>query len=81
MAGGELSDLSGTPTHGLHHGPGNGDDPVDPGARPVGKTHFQEILGWNLPIRQFFYRSHEKYFEKSENFVCICEKMGYNRME
>jgi hypothetical protein len=23
----------------------------------------------------------EKIFEKSENFVCICGKMGYNKME
>ena len=25
--------------------------------------------------------SSEKIFKKSENFVCICRKMGYNKME
>ena len=28
-----------------------------------------------------FPASGEKNFEKSENFVCICGKMGYNKME
>jgi len=26
-------------------------------------------------------RSGEKFFQKSENFICICGKMGYNKME
>ena len=45
-------------------------------ASPV--CRFLENCGKNVAASA---ASGEKFFEKSENFVCICGKMGYNKVE
>lgn len=54
---------------------------MDPGTGKMVPARIPGILAGGIRIIRPFDGSGENFFEKSKNFVCICEKMGYNRME
>ena len=54
----------------------------------LGKHHGKAAAAALFPVlakpwknMEFSCISYKNFFEKSKNFVCICGKMGYNRME
>lgn len=66
--------------HGLYPGDAGRACPLGIYRRPVAAAGVLSFLGlYGRPFR-FFADSLEKIFEICKNFVCICEKMGYNRM-
>jgi len=48
---------------------------------PAAASGFSENLANNWVNLEVFAASRQKNFEIFENFDCICEKMGYNKME
>ena len=66
--------------HGLYPGDPGWACPVGIDRRPMAPAGVLSFLGLYGRRFRFFTDSLEKIFEICKNFVCICEKMGYNSM-
>ena len=66
--------------HGLYPGNAGRACPLGIYRRPVAAAGVFSFLGLSGCRFWFFADSLEKIFEICKNFVCICEKMGYNRV-
>ena len=78
-----LCELCGVPLrypHGLYPGDAGRACPLGADRRPVASAGLLSFLGLSGRPFRIFADSLEKIFEICKNFVCICEKMGYNRV-
>ena len=65
---------------GISAGDGKRNFAVGRELRPLASAGIFRILGFCRDSDRYFADSLEKFLENCKNFVCICGKMGYNRM-
>ena len=81
FSGVEFWHLSGGYPSGLYSGAGRGRDLLRQKFRAAVAARFFRILEANRGYLAYFDPPDEKIFRNFEKTGCICEKMGYNKME
>ncbi len=77
----ELRGLRRRPADGIPFGSRRRGGSVEMGSREASHAGFSGILADRRGNFSPDPAAYEKIFEIFENYVCICEKMGYNRVE
>ena len=77
----ELSCVQGRPAAGVFRRAAGGGDRLGSGVRQPDRTHFFRILEIRQGNPGLCAAARKKIFRICKNFICICEKMGYNKVE